>query len=67
MSLWVTTVKQLKVVRLIRNEIPDGKNSGARNVVHEFSNLLIAAFEKAQEVLEGSFDHSIHIHKKRRL
>lgn len=67
LDLWLTTVKQLKLVRLIRNEIPDSKDAAARNVIHDFSELLKKRIEQTQEILEGSFDHSIHVDKKRRL
>ncbi|GMF43722.1 unnamed protein product [Phytophthora fragariaefolia] len=37
MNLWFTTVKQLKLVQLIRNEIPDCNDSDARNLVHDIT------------------------------
>ncbi|KAG2834007.1 hypothetical protein PC119_g3122 [Phytophthora cactorum] len=67
LDLWSTTVKQLKIVKLIRNEIPDCKDSDARNVVHDTSELLKKRIEQIQEILEGSLDHSIQRYKKRRL
>ncbi|KAF1793611.1 hypothetical protein GQ600_19165 [Phytophthora cactorum] len=67
LDLWSTTVKQLKIVKLIRNEIPDCKDSDARNVVHDTSELLKKRIEQVQEILEGSLDHSIQRYKKRRL
>ncbi|KAG3168623.1 hypothetical protein PI126_g3217 [Phytophthora idaei] len=67
LDLWSTTVKQLKIVKLIRNEIPDCKDSDARNVVHDTSELQKKRIEQVQEILEGSLDHSIQRYKKRRL
>ncbi|GMF66062.1 unnamed protein product [Phytophthora lilii] len=66
-DLWLTTVKQLKLVQLIRNEIPDCKDSDARNSVHDITENLKRRVQQRQGLLEGSFDHSIQLYKKRRL
>ncbi|KAG4233605.1 hypothetical protein PC116_g18191 [Phytophthora cactorum] len=64
LDLWSTTVKQLKIVKLIRNEIPNCKHSDARNGVHDTSELLNKRIGQVQEILEGSLDHSIQRYKK---
>ncbi|GMG14643.1 unnamed protein product [Phytophthora fragariaefolia] len=66
LDLWLTAIKQEKLVKLIRNEIPDCKNSDARNVVHENTELLKKHIEKTQEILEATFDHSIQCYKNQR-
>ncbi|KAG6944598.1 hypothetical protein JG687_00017773 [Phytophthora cactorum] len=62
--MWSTTVKPLKIVQLVRNEIPDCKDSDARNVVHDTSELLKKRILQVQEILEGSLDHSTQRYKK---
>ncbi|GMF16680.1 unnamed protein product [Phytophthora fragariaefolia] len=66
-DLWLTTVKQLKLVQLISNEIPDCNDSDARNLVHDITELLKRRIQQTQGFLEDSFDHSIQLFKKRRL
>ncbi|GMF44102.1 unnamed protein product [Phytophthora fragariaefolia] len=66
-DLWLTTVKQLKLVQLIRNEIQDCIDSDARNLVHDITELLKRRLQQTHGLLEGSFDHSIQLYKKRRL
>ncbi|ETI35193.1 hypothetical protein F442_19800 [Phytophthora nicotianae P10297] len=66
-DLWLTAQKQLKIVQLIRNEIPDCKDSDARNVLHDTTELLKRRISQTQTILEGNFDHSIQLDKKRRL
>ncbi|GMF27786.1 unnamed protein product [Phytophthora fragariaefolia] len=66
-DLWLTTVKQLKLVQLIRNEIPGCNDSDASNLVHDITELLNRRVQQTQGLLEGSFDHPIQLYKKRRL
>ncbi|KAL3668618.1 hypothetical protein V7S43_005920 [Phytophthora oleae] len=65
-DLWLTIQKQLKIVQLIRNEIPDCKDSDARNVLHDTTELLKRRINQTQTILEGTLDHSIQLDKKRR-
>jgi len=62
-DLWLTTSKQLKLVKLIRNEIQDCKDSDARNAVHKTTELIRKRIDQIQEALEGTLDHSIHLYK----
>ncbi|KAG2821226.1 hypothetical protein PC116_g12532 [Phytophthora cactorum] len=56
--MWSTTVKPLKIVQLVRNEIPDCKDSDARNVVHDTSELLKKRILQVQEILEVTAQRS---------
>ncbi|ETL47083.1 hypothetical protein L916_03134 [Phytophthora nicotianae] len=66
-DLCLTTQKQLKIVQLIRNEIPDCKDYDARNVLHDTTELLKRRISQTQTILEGTFDLSVQLDKKRRL
>ncbi|KAG6944874.1 hypothetical protein JG688_00016870 [Phytophthora aleatoria] len=61
--MWSTTVKPLKIVQLVQIEIPGCKDSDARNVVHDTSELLKKRILQVQEILEGSLDHSTQRYK----
>ncbi|KAJ8523825.1 hypothetical protein ON010_g17293 [Phytophthora cinnamomi] len=54
LDLWLTTIKQENVIKLIRNEIPDRRDFGARNVVHETTELLKRHIEKTEKILEAT-------------
>ncbi|KAL7693169.1 hypothetical protein Plhal304r1_c004g0014331 [Plasmopara halstedii] len=61
-DLWVTTDKQLTLVKKTRNEIPDCRDAAARCVVHEVTDLLNRRIQQIQTILEGTVDHSIHLY-----
>lgn len=65
-DLWLTTVKQQKLMQLLRNEISGRKNSTARNAVHDVSELLKKRINQAQDIVENTFRYFIQLHKKRR-
>ncbi|CAI5736594.1 unnamed protein product [Peronospora destructor] len=54
-DLWLTTTKQLKLVKLIRNEIPDCGDSDARNAIHRATELLKKHIDQVQETLDASW------------
>ncbi|GMF37346.1 unnamed protein product [Phytophthora fragariaefolia] len=66
-DLWLTTVKQQKLVQLIRNEIPDFNDSDAKKLVHDITELLKRRIQQIQGLLERSLDHSIQLFEKHRL
>ncbi|GMF45648.1 unnamed protein product [Phytophthora fragariaefolia] len=66
-DLWITTVKQLNLVQLIRNEIPDCNDSDARKFGARQHRTVKASHSANPRLLEDSFDHSIQLYKKRRL
>jgi hypothetical protein len=65
-DLYLTTVKQQKLIRLIRNEIPDSFDHETRNFLHSTTNLLLYHVDKTQTVVSDTWDHSTHLFKKRK-
>ena len=66
-DLWVTTVKQQKLVKLIRDEIPDPFDHSTRNLLQSTTNLLLHHIGKTQTVVSSTWDHTTHCFKKSKL
>ena len=66
-DLWLTTVKQCKLIKLLRNLIPDSNNSDARNLIQEFTDRARNRVEQLEDLLQTYLDRSIYLYKRRRL
>lgn len=58
-DLYSTTIKQAKLIRLIRNEIPDANNAAARNLLQEFTDRLGHRNDQINQLIEGYLDRKI--------
>lgn len=63
-DLWLTTVKQKKIVTLIRHEEPEAANSDARNLLHYFVELARRRIQQLDELTSGYLDRQLHAYKK---
>ena len=58
-DLWLMVLKQPKLVKLIRDEIPDSFNHETRNLIHSTSHILLFHIDKVEEVVTNTWDHSV--------
>lgn len=65
-DIHATIVKQTKLVKLLRNEIPDALDSDARNVLQELTDRLTNRFEQAEDLVITFADHKISTYEKTR-
>ena len=66
-DFYATTTKQQKLVKLIRNEIPNANDSDARNILQELTDRLTHRLQQIDDLLAGFTDRKIHEYKRRRL
>lgn len=59
LDLEQTFVKQHKLIRLLRNEIPDAADHTARNLIQELTDQVSRLLNRSEETLTLSFDLKI--------
>ncbi|CEG46624.1 uncharacterized protein PHALS_03222 [Plasmopara halstedii] len=62
-DLALTVEKQCRIIKLIRNKIPDAKNADARNVIHHILEHLLHRVEKNEELTGVIWDHGLQLYK----
>jgi hypothetical protein len=63
-DLWVSTIRQERLVRLIRHEIPDSYNHETRNLIQGLTNQILILIERIQTVTSEAWDHSTVLYIK---
>lgn len=66
-DLYSTICKQQKIITLIRNEIPNSKDSDARNLLQELTDRLQDRASKSEELVFGFTDRKVDSYRKARL
>ncbi|RHY99228.1 hypothetical protein DYB35_013618, partial [Aphanomyces astaci] len=65
-DLYVLTRHQRVVINKLRAQIPEAKNSDARNAIQEITDLLIHRNDQTEELIEGVLDRKIIVYHKAR-
>ncbi|RLO02439.1 hypothetical protein DYB28_014273 [Aphanomyces astaci] len=65
-DLYVLTRHQRVVIKKLRAQIPEAKNSDARNAIQEITDLLIHRNNQTEELIEGVLDRKIQVYHKAR-
>ncbi|RLO05209.1 hypothetical protein DYB28_005533 [Aphanomyces astaci] len=65
-DLCVLTRHQRVVINKLRAQIPEAKNSDARNAIQEITDLLIHRNDQIEELIEGVLDRKIQVYHKAR-
>ncbi|KAF0689465.1 Aste57867_19100 [Aphanomyces stellatus] len=58
-SLYVLTRHQRVVIDKLRAQIPEAKNSTARNALQEVTDLLVKRNDQIETIVEGTLDRKI--------
>ncbi|RLO04706.1 hypothetical protein DYB28_003899 [Aphanomyces astaci] len=61
-DLYVLTRHQRVVINKLRAQIPEAKNSDARNAIQEITDLLIHRNDQTEELIEGVLDRKIQVY-----
>ncbi|RHZ33897.1 hypothetical protein DYB37_013790 [Aphanomyces astaci] len=65
-DLCVLTRRHQRVVIKLRAQIPEAKNSDARNAIQGITDLLIHWNDHIEELIEGVLDRKIEVYHKAR-
>ncbi|ETV76460.1 hypothetical protein H257_09479 [Aphanomyces astaci] len=66
-DLYVLTRHHRVVINKLRAQIPEAKNSDARNAIEEITDLLIHRNDQIEELIEGVLDRKIQVYHKARI
>ncbi|KAF0747206.1 hypothetical protein AaE_007818 [Aphanomyces astaci] len=65
-DLYVLTRHQRVVINKLRAQVPEAKNSDARNAIQEITDLLIHRNNQTEKLIEGVLDRKIQVYHKAR-
>jgi hypothetical protein len=63
-DLYALTIKQEKIIKILRAKIPEAKNSDARNVIQELTDRLLHRNHQLEQLVAGFLDRKIGEYKR---